>query len=114
MSEVLPPGYDTFFSPSKADVIPKIDTLEWIANQLEWTLCELMCGFDSAQAIQKDLLEMAVTTAVRATPSDQQELLTAAILEAYDAVVEHARRGPIEPGALAMLEASLRARSRGR
>lgn len=116
MKEVLPPGYDTFFAPSKSEGSPTIATLERLAEGLEWSLCELLCEPPPAVVgLDYGLMQTATETALRAIPSDRSELLPAAIVSAYDVLADRRRNGlPLDESALSTLEATLRAQSRGR
>ncbi len=107
VADVLPPGYETFFAPSKTGS-PTITTLEKIADGLGWSLCELLCG--EQHRLRQDLLDMAVTTAVNAL-ADQPELLPEAIASIYDVLVEREREDqPNDTTALSALVGLLRRR----
>ncbi len=108
VTDILPPGYDTFFAPSKAEGSPTIATLEKIADGLGWSLCELLCG--KQPPLRHDLLDMAVITAVQAL-ADEPELLPDAIASTYDVLVERQRENrPNDASALSALVDLLRRR----
>ena len=86
-------------------------TIEVIAGAVKWTVCEAL---GCAGAPREDLLKMAVATAVRAL-ADQPELLTDAILSAYDVLGEREREGELnDPSALSALAQMLRRTNRAR
>ena len=109
VTDVLPKGY-AFFAPTNADVSPRIDTLEEIADNLGWSLCDLLCES------RAKLIEMAVTVALRAVPSfDRAEKLPAATVSVFD-MLEACERDqePIDDRALAHIERNLRVQYRDR
>lgn len=113
LTQALPAGYASFFTPSKFQRSPTIETLEKIANALGWTLCDLMCD-PTPGVISEDLLKHAIQRAVRAV-GDRPELLTDAIFGAYEVLAAVRSEGrPIDEAALANLEVSIRVQHRGR
>jgi hypothetical protein len=102
LDDVLP-GY-AIFAPSYVDHSPTMAILEKLATGLGWSLCELLC--DS----RATLIELAVTLALRAVPSDRDAKLAAATVSALDMLEAYERdRQPIDETALAHIERSLRA-----
>ncbi len=109
LKDVLPKNYP-FFAPNKAGS-PTIATLETIADNLGWSLCELLCETVPPTAgISPELIKLAVTAAVRAIRSDRAEVIPDATMSALDILqgYEH-DRVPIDATALAHIERSLRA-----
>jgi hypothetical protein len=85
------------------------NTIEAIANAVGWTVAEAI-----GQGWSEDLLERAVEVAFRAVGTRDREVLSAAILSAYDVLSTMAGEGrTIDETVLSTLEASLRQR-RGR
>ena len=108
MTDVLPKGY-AFFAPSTADSSPTIATLDTIADNLEWSLCELLCESHA------ELVRLAVTVALRAIPSNRAEKLPAVAVSAFELLEAYERdREPIDDRALSHIERSLRALYRDR
>jgi hypothetical protein len=109
VTDVLPEGY-AFFAASKTGS-PRIATLETIAGNLGWTLCELICGTATPpMGVAPALLKMAVTVAVRAVPSDRAETVADAAVAALDMLQAYEQdREPIDDRARAHIERSLRA-----
>ena len=108
VTDVLPKGY-SFFADSKAGKSPQIDTLEKIADNLGWSLCELLCE------ARTDLIRMAVTVALRAVRSDRAELIPDATIKALDMLEGYQHdRVPIDQTILAHIERGVRALYRDR
>jgi len=85
--------------------------VEAIANAVGWTVSEAL----GETNLSLDRLTLAVETALRAIPSDRQELLPEAIVSAYDVLTDRAHRKlPIDDSAISTIEAMLRARHRAR
>ncbi len=83
--------------------------IEAIANAVGWTVAEAI-----GQGWSESLLEQAVEVALRAVGSREPELLSEAIVSAYDVLMSRIAEGrAIDDSALSTLEASLRQR-RGR
>lgn len=116
LTDVMPKGY-AIFAPSRADQSPSIAVLEAIAENLEWSLCQLLCNdHTEAPRIRPELIKMAVTAAMRAIPSDRSaDLLPEAIVSALDMLQAYEQdQEPIDDRALAHIERSLRGLYRGR
>ncbi len=114
VTDVSPKGY-AFFANSKAGGTT-IATLETIAANLEWTLCELLCGRESMLAtVRPEMIKMAATAALRAIPSDRLEKFPDATVAALDLLQAYEKDGaPIDEQALAHIERSLRVLYRDR
>jgi hypothetical protein len=108
VTDVLPKGY-SFFADSKAGKSPQVDTLEKIAANLGWSLCELLCE------ARTDLIKLAVAVAQRAVRSDRAELLPDATVSALGMLEAYEHDGePIDEAALAHIERNLRVQYRDR
>jgi hypothetical protein len=114
VTDVLPKGY-ALFADSKASSSPRIDTMEKLADNLEWSLCQLLCASDERASLRPDLLHDAVVVAIEAIRSDRHELLPGAIISAYEyRVALEADGEPFDQVARAHMIRSLRAQNRAR
>ncbi len=114
VTDVSPKGY-AFFADSKAGGTT-IATLETIATNLEWTLCELLCGREPTLAtVRPEMIKLAATVALRAIPGDQLEKLPDAMVSALDLLQAYEEDGvPVDEQALTHIERSLRVEYRDR
>ncbi len=108
VTDVSPKGY-AFFADSKAGGTT-IATLETIAENLEWTLCELLCGREPPLAtVRPEMIKLAATVALRAIPSDRLEKFPDATVSALDLLQAYEQDGvPLDERALSHIERSLR------
>lgn len=116
VTDVSPKGY-AFFADSKAGGTT-IATLETIAENLKWTLCELLCEREpppSPATVRPEMIKTAVTVALRAIPNDRLEKLPDATVSALDLLQAYEEDGaPIDEQALTHIERSLRVEYRDR
>ena len=85
-------GYPTFFAPVNADKPPRIDILERIAEELDWSLCKLLCD-TPPQQIDEPILALALTTATRAVPGSDPGELAPLVAKLYALLVQRGRQG---------------------
>lgn len=116
ITDVMPKGY-ALFAPSRADTSPTIAVLEAIAENLEWSLCQLLCNdhVDEPPQARPELIKLAVTVAMRAVRSDREEMVPEATVSALDMLQAYEQdQEPIDDRALAHIARSLRGLYRGR
>ncbi len=99
---------DNTFDKSPGPYGRTYNIIESIAGAVGWTVAEAI-----GQAWSEDLLIQAVEVALRAVGAREPEMLSAAVVSAYDVLSSRVATGlPIDESALSTLEASLRQRIR--